>query len=277
MSIPVYISVTSIFQNQDILVPTLNSILKQTVIPDKIFVYLSEEEYLLDSGFPNRKITDSKLANLIRNSNDLIEIKWVKNTGPYRKLLPLMKEKWNEDCIIITIDDDTLYDKVLVETYLNVHKEHDTCVIGSRGWTPNFNDFKDFNYHLRNPSGNELSSLVSSDGVPLFNFLTGKGGILYKPSFFRKTGDLIFDESIYLNTNPTQDDIWFYVIRVLNGTPCHVCNTNGTCDAFFKDSTHRTGLFVNFNHKDDANSKGFRKLYDALKQSYSFRKDDLLS
>ena len=87
--IPVYISLTSIFKNQDILLKTLQSIMKQTRLPDKIFLYLSEESYILDTGFKDKKITNSNLLKFI-NNNSIIYIKWVKNTGSYRKLLPLL-------------------------------------------------------------------------------------------------------------------------------------------------------------------------------------------
>lgn len=252
MDIPVYVSLTSIFQNQDILVPTLISILKQTVKPNKIFLHLSEEKYLLDSGFPGKRITDARLGNLLK-SNSLIEIRWVKNIGPYRKLLPLLKEKWNEDCIIITIDDDTYYTSDLIEKMLQAHKSNNNCIIGSRGWTPQIhnNDLINFEYYARQEEKQSLS---------LYNFLTGKGGIFYKPSFFHKTGDLIFNEKIFLNTNPTQDDIWFYIVRILNDVSCFLL----PCSTFSKDFS-KDGLYVRFNHKNNFNTSGFKKVYDTLK------------
>ena len=137
--LPIYISLTSIFKNQDILLKTLQSIIKQTRQPDKIFLYLSEESYILDTGFKDKKITNSNLLKFI-NDNSVIDIKWVKNTGPYRKLLPLLKDKWEEDCIIITIDDDTVYDKNLVRNLLYDYNQH-KCVIGYRGFTPLFDKF----------------------------------------------------------------------------------------------------------------------------------------
>ena len=79
--LPIYISLTSIFKNQDILLQTLQSIIKQTKKPDKIFLYLSEESYILDDGFKNKKITNSNLLKFT-NDNSIIDIKWVENTGP---------------------------------------------------------------------------------------------------------------------------------------------------------------------------------------------------
>ena len=229
--IPVYISLTSIFKNQDILLQTLQSIMKQTRLPDKIFLYLSEESYILDTGFKDKKITNTNLLKFI-NVNSIIEIGWVKNTGSYRKLLPILKDKWDEDCIIITIDDDTIYDTNLIENLVNDYYKHN-CVIGYRGFTPSFDKLENFDYQKR----------VKLQHLSLYNFFTGKGGILYKPQFFHKTHDLIFNDKIYLDTCPTGDDIWFYIVRLLN----NVKGYSGNKKWLVKDLTREIGLFSNFN------------------------------
>ena len=251
---PVYISLTSIFNNQDILIQTLQSIMKQTRLPDKIYLYLSEEPYILDTGFKDKKITNSKLLKYI-NDNSIIHIKWVKNIGSYRKLLPLLKDKWDEDCIIITIDDDTIYDNNLIENLINDYHKH-KCVIGYRGFTPSFDKLENFDYlkHL------ELQHLS------LYNFFTGKGGILYKPQFFHKTHDLIFNDKIYLNTCPTGDDIWFYIVRMLNNVKGYIDNKNWQV----KDLT-RDGLFAKLNSKNNLNNKSFENTLKKLKElEYKF-------
>ena len=66
--------------------------------------------------------------------NPIFQIRWVENEGPYRKLIPLLKEKWDEDCVIITIDDDTFYDNKLIENYLNDYEKYNCC-ISYRGFT----------------------------------------------------------------------------------------------------------------------------------------------
>lgn len=253
MNIPIYISLTSIFKNQSILLETLNSIITQSKKPDKIYLYLSEDPYILDDGFKDKIITNIKLLNFLKTNN--IEINWEKNIGSYRKLIPLLKKKWNEDCIIITIDDDTVYDndliKNLVEDY-NTHK----CVVGYRGFTPKFDTFENFNYLLRDKLEN----------YSLYNFLTGKGGILYKPDFFHKTNDLIFDEKIYLKTCDKQDDIWFYIIRVMNNINCFIRN-----EKWEKKDLSNVGLFVTFNSIKNNNTKCFLNTIQELnKLSYQY-------
>lgn len=252
--LPVYVSLTSIFKNQDILLRTLQSIMKQTRKPDKIYLYLSEEPYILDSGFKEKSITNKELLNFISKTS-LIDVKWVKNTGSYRKLLPLLKEKWNEDCIIITIDDDTEYDVNLIEN-LVVDYNKEKCVIGYRGFTPSFDKIEDFDY-TRHGKLEHLS---------LYNFLTGKGGILYKPEFFYKTKDLIFNDEIYLNVCDKQDDIWFYIVRILNNVNCYVSNTK-----WLQRDLHNMGLYLQFNSKNNNNSIAFNKTLNILKENgYKF-------
>jgi hypothetical protein len=244
MSTKIYISLTSIYKNQDILLKTLMSVTNQTTKPEKIFLYLSEEPYILDTGFKDKKITNNNLLTFIEN-NKIIQVKWVKNTGSYRKLLPLLKEKWTEDCIIITIDDDTIYDNNLIKNLVNDYNKH-KCVIGYRGFTPNFDKFKNFNY-----LNYEYNKLVNRS---LFNFLTGKGGILYKPEFFYKTKNLVFDEKIYLKTCDKQDDIWFYIIRIMNKIDCYL-ERKPWCE---KDLPNN-GLYINFNSKNNNNTSVFQK------------------
>ena len=79
------------------------------------------------------------------NDNSIINIKWVKNIGSYRKLLPILKDKWDEDCIIITIDDDTIYDTHLIENLINDYDKQ-KCVIGYRGFTLLFDKIENFDY-----------------------------------------------------------------------------------------------------------------------------------
>ena len=245
--VPVYVSLTSIYKNQDILLQTLISIVNQSEKPDKIFLYLSEDKYLIDDGFKNKKITNNNLREYIQN-NPLIRLEWIKNTGPYRKLLPILKEKWDDDCIIITIDDDTIYDNNLIENLVNDYNKH-KCVIGYRGFTPSFDKIDNFNYYER----------LTLQNLNLYNFLTGKGGILYKPEFFHKTKDLVFNDKIYIDTCHTADDIWFYLMRILNNINCFLDNRKW----LLKDNTQK-GLFELYNSKN--NTKLFQNTITKLKE-----------
>jgi len=236
-NIPVYISLTSIFDNQDKLYQTLQSIVVQKHHFNKIYLHLSEDAYLLDKGFKDKKINNEILYNFLEQNNNIIEIQWVENIGSYRKLLPLLKQKWNENCFIITIDDDTIYDEKLIEKLLNDYKKY-KCVICYRGFTPKLKSLHQFQYYRRDILKN----------LNKYNFPTGKGGILYKPEFFYKTNDLIFNHEIYLKECRTKDDIWFYLIRILNDVNCFIDNKK----YMIKDITGK-GLYATYNRTYKSN------------------------
>ena len=72
-----------------------------------MFYLFIRKPYLLDKGFKDKYI-NNELKQFIDN-NPIFQIKWCENIGPYRKLFYLLKEKWNEDCLILTIDDDIFF------------------------------------------------------------------------------------------------------------------------------------------------------------------------
>jgi hypothetical protein len=252
LEIPIYISLTSIFSKQSLLVKTLKSIISQTKLPNKIFLHLSENSYLLDEGFKNRIITCEDLSNLLKIYDHLIEVLWVDNDGSYRKLLPLLKKKWHEDCIIITIDDDAIYDKNLINNMVNDYNQY-KCVINYRGFLPlldNSNNLESFNYNKQKII---ISGIPTTGHKDLYNFPTGIAGILYKPSFFHKTNDLIFNKNIYMQTCDKCDDVWFYLLRIKNNVECFL--------RFKKYSTENLkndGLFFTFNKFNNNNTMSLR-------------------
>jgi hypothetical protein len=258
LDIPVYVSLTSIFSKQSLLVKTLKSIIIQTRLPNKIFLYLSENSYLLDEGFRNKMITCCELSNFLKIYKNLIEICWVDNNGPYRKLLPLLKEKWNEDCIIITIDDDTVYNKNLIKKMVNDYIEH-KCVVNYRGFSPlldSSNNLDSFDYNKKRI---RISGIPKNGYKDLYNFPTGVAGILYKPSFFHKTDDLIFNKEIYLKTCNKCDDVWFYLIRIKNNVECFL-----RFDSFSTENLSNSGLFLTFNKYDNNNTVSLRNTFKII-------------
>ena len=246
----VYVSLTSIFQNQYILSKTLHSLLNQTLKPDKIVLYLSVEPYLVDVGFKDNLITNSELRDTLKGNIDVI---FVDNTGPYRKLLPLLKDKWEQDCVIITVDDDTVYHPELVENLVNDYNRYD-CVINYRGFTPDIDKIEQLTYEKRNPT------IIHKH---IFNFPTGKGGILYHPKFFRSTGDLIFRQDMINLSCPTADDVWFMLLRVLNKVECYIDNK----PYMTKDNTQTERALCNM-FNNNKNTLHISKTLQLLEQSF---------
>lgn len=89
---------------------TLRTILDNTVLPEKIIINLSTEE------FPNKEaILPSALVNLAR-MNRIIEFHWLKhNTTVWKKIIPTLIRFKNAN--VICIDDDRLYPKDFISTF----------------------------------------------------------------------------------------------------------------------------------------------------------------
>jgi len=197
------VSLTTIFDNIKMLKPCLFSLLHQTVPATNIYLFISREPYLLDKGFSEVPAWLSKLP---------ISIRWVPNTGPYRKLLPLLKEKWNSDEVIITVDDDTVYEPDLIEKMVAKYIESGGACVACR---VNYLSGPANQYKLTEPKDSSIA-----------NFHSGKGGVLYHPSMFKQRvhphceGGIF--ETDYLTLCKTADDIWFNLWRMYNGVPCVV-------------------------------------------------------
>ncbi len=108
--LPVYISLTTIANRLHLLAPTIESIVSGSVLPTMIYVFISSDPYLIDTGIREKDLF-RKEANLVPLIDQYPNIKFVftENVGPHRKLLPLLSRKLEEDSIIITVDDDHLY------------------------------------------------------------------------------------------------------------------------------------------------------------------------
>lgn len=107
------------------------SLLNQTIMPDKIEVNLSIEE------FPHK---EADLPDDLRTLVDVavVNINWVeRNTLVFKKFIPVLKKYKELDYYLFTVDDDWLYAKDYISSMINEMKDNHvycphTCVIGNR-------------------------------------------------------------------------------------------------------------------------------------------------
>jgi hypothetical protein len=191
------------------------------------------------------------LKKVFTKSNPLFELRWCLNTGPFRKLLPLLEEKFDENCLIVTIDDDTVYTARLLEKIVGDFNRYKCCISNWALTLRHTGDIRGLNYE----------NFVRPISNYLYNFHLGKGGVAYHPSFFNKTRKLMFDDDLIKETCPTADDVWFNFMRIANGISCHSDNI-----AYMtRDNTnHQTALWPNFNARNRTNSKYMRATIDLL-------------
>lgn len=238
----IYVSLTSIFQNQSRLVRTLQSMLDQSLRPDAIFLHLSSEPYLKDAGFSGRRITDRELGAFLERHEALVHVRWVENTGPYRKLVPLLGDLVDgrlsdaSAARIITIDDDLEYHPDTVASLVESGAPC-ACLRGFEMRLDHPSKLSEWGYFQRT----RLSS-----GSSVLNFATGVGGILYTVPAFARTLDLLRDDTMYRECCPTNDDIWFNFLRIVNEVPMTIIDA-----PYVKQdlTNYTTSLWLGFNNE----------------------------
>jgi predicted O-methyltransferase YrrM len=222
----VVVSLTTIFDRQKQCVKTLKSLLQQTRKPDEIRLYVSSDSFLLDKGIQLYCLEPSLYE--VVNSQKQIHVEWVKNTGPYRKLLPALKTYWQQDILIITCDDDVEYKTTFIETAVKLYDEKQCCIA--------------FQGTRMNNSFDYASFEDAKDTQHLWNLPKGVGGIVYNPKWFSNPG--IFE----LNLHWKNDDLWFVAWRIASGVDCYVTKEGSVQNSF----ATKTNLWTSYNYADNS-------------------------
>jgi hypothetical protein len=176
---------------------TLFSVLNQTMRPARVILWLSEKD------FPGKEqdIPDS----LKRYGSFDFEIRFVKeNFKSYKKLHYALGEF--PDHVIVTFDDDVYYKPRWLEKLYRSHLKDPAHIAAHRVHTVSFAGGHIDRYKNWKRRGAELSFL---------NFFTGAGGVLYPPRSLYTDAN---NHRLFLALCPAADDIWFYVMALLQHT-----------------------------------------------------------
>ena len=255
----IIISLTTTSERIDNVYLVIQSLLKQnTSYIYTIRLYISTEPYLIDNGIDSIPDNLNNLEIKYQNFN----IYTTSNLGPYRKLLPILNEKFNEDCLIITVDDDKLYKPNLVEKLVNGYfNNKGKFIIANRAFlkvndilldyigkkNPIINHVENF---LKEPRDSKLAQNIvfrlgkKFDVVNKLAFLEGNDGVLYHPKFFHP---IVLDWESIKKIGKSHDDYWFKLCALLNGTGVISLNRFHHRVSKQISNTHQTGLQQNYN------------------------------
>jgi len=103
---------------------TISSCLEQTILPDRIYLNLSKEEF--------ETIELPKDLLKLIDSDSRIILNWIEgpNTKPFKKIFPILKYLEDDD-FIINVDDDMVFPKGFIESRLLDFDKYHTCISGS--------------------------------------------------------------------------------------------------------------------------------------------------
>lgn len=218
------VSLTSYPARIDTVHKAIISIFESTVLPERVILWLAEEQ------FPKRKADLPKCLLKLEKSG--LDIRFCKDLKPHKKYFYTMLEY--PDNIVITVDDDIIYDSDMIDTLLNSYERFPDAISGMRVHRMTFTDGKVDPYNswiimdktlYRNPS--------------MFAIATGAGGILYPPNIISKEA---FDEQAIIKTCLFGDDLWLKMNEVLNEVPTVLAGTNRKLR--YIDGTQESSLWL---------------------------------
>lgn len=183
---------------------TIYSLLNQKKRPDIIRLWISHDAYLSDEGFNDIPDFVHELNNLI----NIIEVIFVPNTGPYRKILPALRRSTPDD-VLVYADDDVIYGEYwlseLYEKFMFYDAEY---IVASRVRIKKKNILGRYKSYISYKI--ELSDrLITHDYI-----ITGMGGaILMK----KHVGEDLLQLDSFSSVAPRTDDLWLSYIFQLSG------------------------------------------------------------
>lgn len=202
----IIVSLTSYSKRFGTLYLCCKSLLSQTLKPDKVIIYLTEKDQA------------SLTADLLGLKKYGLEIRTAaEDLLPHKKYYYAMHEF--PDDIIITVDDDVVYDKHLVEYLVKTYHKFPNCVTAARarvmvkegqGFT-SYNQWPVTEFHLLNVSEKPSMMLLA----------TGVGGVLYPPHLLNQ--ELLFNKE-YIKKFIMVDDLWLKTVEILSDVPVVLCD-----------------------------------------------------
>ena len=211
----IYVSLTTIPRRVKNLSKSVESLLKQTRKPDKIFINIPTKYRRFEEIIENDHIP--------RFDDLTVEITRCEDFGPGTKLLGSL-EKFKKDSLVVLADDDHIYEDYMIEK---------------------------FNYFYSRAPENAYSFYVH----PLKNFGIGQGADGFAiNSNFLKGVDRFYDHMVKKNDNLfIHDDLWtsfflFYVkkVKILSLQSHLKKNESGKFCLIYKKHSHDDGLISSY-------------------------------
>lgn len=230
----------------------IESLLEQTLKPNRIILWLDTEEFKTMEDLP---------LNLLHLCKRGLQIEFCENLRSYKKLIPTLRKY--EQAIIITTDDDILYPEDFVERLIKAYKKDPNTIYFYRGHKMIIRNGILQPYKL-------WDFEVNLDKSSFLNFPTGCGGILYSMELLDKE---IMNIEAFTRLAPTADDVWFKAMSLKKGVKCEQIKLEVPFREkfIFLDSTDNFGLAkLNLlQNKNDEQINGVFQEYNLYEKLYN--------
>lgn len=192
---PLVISLTSYPARFPVLHWTLRGILRQSIRPDVVVLWIATDDMAL---LPSDVIALQAEGLQIRPCADL---------RSYKKIIPTLTAF--PESLIVTADDDVYYWPTWLEELVTAHFDLQAPIVCHRArqvkLAPN-HTLEPYATWPKNRAGQETGPLLLPTGVQ---------GVLYDPHIFHSD---VGRADLFMALAPTSDDIWLYWMHRLNGS-----------------------------------------------------------
>lgn len=207
----VVVSLTSYPKRIGTIHKVINTLLTQTYKPDIIVLWLAPEQ------FPNREADLPRELLALKKYG--LTIDWYHDIRSFKKLIPALK-KFPESCIV-TVDDDVYYPPSWLDLLVKCHLKHSDAIVCHKAHRVEFDGESIAPYRQW--------SFARVNAYPSYNYMqVGEGGVLYPPRSMY--GD-VCNEACFMKCCPSADDIWFWIMSLLNETRIKVVD-NGIREVY---------------------------------------------
>ncbi len=225
----------------------IESIGMQTLKPSRVVLWLAEDEFNDDNiPYSLRKLQIRGLT-----------IGYCKDTRSYKKIIPSLKAY--PDDLILTLDDDMMYNFDLVETlYSNYVKAPGIIYCGAARRIGVANGrLTEYNEWVR-----QHSTLYEASKL---NMAIGFGGVLYFPGCLHND---VLDEAKFMKLSPHADDVWLKTMSLINDVKVQCVNNKFSVAskqiAIEKAQKDSLSMINVSNRKNDEQLKNVFDVYDGM-------------
>lgn len=196
----IIVSMTSYPKRIDKIAPAIESVLNQTLKPDKIILWLAKSEFI-DTDLPKY------LTDLVKNKKIIIE--WNDDLKPHKKYFYAFK-KYSDD-IIITFDDDLIYENDIIECLIDSYIKYPYAVSAMRTHIMKRNEdkFDEYNNFKR-----EQNKIINKPSMQLL--ATNGAGTLFPPNILNLD---YLDEKLISKLCLLSDDLFLKILQVISDVP----------------------------------------------------------
>lgn len=195
----IVISLTTFSKRIDDIYLCIETLLQQSLKPNRIILWLSEEEFAKGARLP---------AILSKQIERGLEICYCpRDIGPYKKIIPTLALCPNDN--IITVDDDVMYPVDMVDLLYRRHLMFTDAVVASVTHQMARDNSGKILPYKKWPRGYQVKE-PQDDVYPV-----GIGGVFYPPNSFCSS---VLDEKLFIELCPRSDDVWLKLMARKKGT-----------------------------------------------------------